>query len=198
VAFPTVPAQLTCWLGALQSGRWGALTQRSGAAAVEGGIQLVCQPAATLVRAGYFYSSGDNDPSDGVHALLCCLPRRASMRVPFFNEMNNRDLFAELILRVRNNLTFRTDVHGLWLASNHDLWYSGGGSFQPWTFCFTGRPSNNSTGLANLYDISADYKWTHGVSLGLFWIRQGHRVIESIYPGDSNGMLGFVEMNYQF
>jgi hypothetical protein len=203
VAIPTAagPVDLLGW-GALQSGRWGVLTQRSGAGALEGGIQPhFASRLRPWFRAGYFYSSGDKDPSDGVHGtFFAVLPTpRVYARFPFFNEMNNRDLFAELILRPRDDLTFRTDVHGLWLASNHDLWYSGGGAFQPWTFGFSGRPSNNATGLANLYDISFDYKWTRSVSLGLYFgYAQGHRVIESIYPGDSNGMLGFVEVNYHF
>lgn len=203
VAIPTGAGtvDLLGW-GALQSGRWGTLTQRSGAGAVEGGMQArFANRLRPWLRAGYFYSSGDKDPSDGVHGtFFAVLPTpRVYARFPFFSEMNSRDLFAELILRPRNDLTFRTDAHGLWLASSHDLWYSGGGSFQPWTFGFTGRPSNNAAGLANLYDISVDYKWTHGVSLGFYFgYAQGHRVIESIYPGESNGMLGFVEMNYHF
>jgi hypothetical protein len=188
--------------GALQTGRWGRLTQRSSAGAIEAGIQP--RFAARLrpwLRTGYFYSSGDTDPSDNVHGtFFAVLPTpRVYARFPFFNQMNNRDLFAELILRPGKDLTFRTDVHGLWLASSHDLWYLGGGAFQPWTFGFSGRPSNSATGLANLYDISADYKWSHDVSLGLYFgYAQGHKVIASTYPGNSNGMLGFVELNYHF
>jgi hypothetical protein len=203
VAIPTGvgTVDLLGW-GALQSGRWGTLTQRSGAGAVEGGIQP--RFAAWLrpwLRAGYFYSSGDKDPSDGVHGtFFAVLPTpRVYARFPFFNEMNNREIFGELILRPTNDLTVRTDIHGLWLASSHDLWYSGGGAFQPWNFGFNGRPSNGTTGLANLYDISVDYRWVRGVSLGFYFgYAQGHRVVESIYPGNSNGVLGFIEMNYRF
>jgi hypothetical protein len=203
VAIPTRTGtvDLLGW-GALQSGRWGVLTQRSSAVAVEGGIQPhFATSLRPWLRTGYFYSSGDQDPSDGTHGtFFAVLPTpRVYARFPFFNEMNNRDFFAEVILRPRDDLTFRTDFHSLWLASSHDLWYSGGGSFQPWTFGFTGRPSNNASGLANLYDVSADYRWIHSVSLGFYFgYAQGHRVIESIYPGQSNGMLGFVEMNYRF
>ena len=50
-----------------------------------------------------------------------------------------------------------------------------------------------------LYDISADYKFTHGVTLGLYFgYAPGRAVIERIYPGGSNGLLGFTEVNYRF
>lgn len=113
--------------------------------------------------------------------------------------MNNRDLFADLMLRPGKNLVLRTDVHGLWLVNSHDLWCTGGGAYQPRTFGFSGRPSNGSTAFADRYNMSADYKFTHGVTLGLhFCYAEGRAVIEKIYPGNSNGLLGFTEVNYRF
>lgn len=188
--------------GALQTGRWGALTQRSAAGAVEGGFQPhLASSVRPWIRGGYFYSSGDANAADDRHGtFFAVLPTpRVYARFPFFNEMNNRDLFAELMLRPGKNLVLRTDVHGLWLADSHDLWYTGGGAYQPWTFGFSGRPSNGASKLANLYDMSADYKFSHGVNLGLYFgYAQGGEVIEKIYPGGSNGLLGFTEVNYRF
>jgi hypothetical protein len=188
--------------GALQSGRWGVLSQRSGAAAIEGGYQPNFAPRIRpWFRAGYFYSSGDGNAKDGTHGtFFALLPTpRVYARFPFFNSMNNRDLFGEVMLRPSKNLTVRGDAHGLWLASSSDLWYSGGGAFQPWTFGFQGRPSNGATKLANLYDISGDYKWKHGISLGLYFgYAQGGPVIKSIYPANANGALGYTELNYRF
>lgn len=113
--------------------------------------------------------------------------------------MNNTDVFGEVILRPSKSLTVRSDVHGLWLSSSADLWYSGGGAFQPWTFGFQGRPSNGATKLANLYDISGDYKWRHGISIGLYFgYAQGGQVIKAIYPLNANGALGYTELNYRF
>jgi hypothetical protein len=113
--------------------------------------------------------------------------------------MNNRDLFGEVILRPTKSFTVRSDVHGLWLANSADLWYTGGGAFQPWTFGFNGRPSNGSTALATLYDISGDYKLKHGVSFGLYFgYAVGGDVIKKIYPTNSNGALGYSELNYRF
>lgn len=188
--------------GALQNGRWGKLTQRSGAAAVEGGWQPKFGPRVhPWLRTGYYYSTGDGNPTDGTHGtFFAVLPTpRVYARFPFFNSMNNRDVFGEVILRPSKSLTLRSDVHGLWLANRADLWYSGGGAYQPWTFGFQGRPSNGGTKLANLYDISGDYKWRHGISLGLYFgYAQGGQVIKSIFPANSNGALGYTELNYHF
>jgi hypothetical protein len=188
--------------GALQSGRWGDLTQRSGAGAVEGGYQpKSAERVHPWFRGGYYYSSGDGNANDGTHGtFFAVLPTpRVYARFPFFDSMNNRDLFGEVMLRPTKNLTFRSDVHGLWLANKADLWYTGGGAFQPWTFGFSGRPSNGNTGLATLYDISSDYKWRHGISLGLYFgYAVGGPVIKKIYPENSNGALGFTELNYRF
>jgi Alginate export len=158
--------------GALQNGSWGNQSQRSGAAPLEGGYQPdVWQRVRPWFRAGYFYSPGDGNPNDNVHGTFFAVlsTPRIYARFPFFNEMINRDLFAEVELRPTTKPTIRSDVHGLWLANNHDLWYSGGGAFQPWTFGYQGRPSNGQTGLATLYDISGDCNWKHGISGGLYF-----------------------------
>jgi len=202
-AIPTVVGtfDLLGW-GALQNGKWGEQTQRSAAGAVQGGFQpKIVRAVHPWLRWGYFYSTGDGNPNDNVHGtFFAVLPTpRVYARFPFFNEMNNRDLFGELMLRPAKRLTLRSDVHGLWLANSHDLWYSGGGAFQPWTFGFNGRPSNGSTGLATLYDISADYQVWRPLALSLYYgYARGGAVIQHIFPTDSNGSLGYVEVNYRF
>jgi hypothetical protein len=188
--------------GALQSGGWGQLTQRSGAFAAEGGWQPeFASGVRPWIRGGYFYSSGDGNAADRTHGtFFAILPTpRVYARFPFFNEMNNTDLFAEVMLRPTKKLAIRSDVHGLWLSNKHDLWYTGGGAFQPWTFGFSGRPSNGATSLATLYDISDDYKWKHGVSFVLYFgYAVGGEVIKKIYPVNANGALGYSELNYRF
>jgi hypothetical protein len=188
--------------GALQSGKWGALTQKSGAGAVEGGYQpAILKPLRPWLRTGYFYSSGDGNATDNTHGtFFAILPTpRVYARFPFFNEMNNVDLFGELMLRPARRMSIRSDIHGLWLANKNDLWYSGGGAFQPWTFGFNGRPSNGATGLATLYDVSWDYQLTRAFSLGLYYgYARGGEVMQKIFPVDHNAKMGFVEANYRF
>ncbi len=47
--------------------------------------------------------------------------------------------------------------------------------------------------------MSADYKFGHGLTATLYfgWA-QGGDVIKAIFPTNSNGALGYVEMNYKF
>jgi hypothetical protein len=113
--------------------------------------------------------------------------------------MNSRDAFGEVVLRPSKRLTIRTDIHSLALANSNDVWYLGGGAFQPWTFGYTGRPSNGQTGLATLYDMSGDFNCNRYFSLGLYYGHaSGKLVAQSIYPNGSNANLGFVEMTFKF
>jgi hypothetical protein len=188
--------------GALQSGSWGSLSQRSGAFAAEAGWQpTFAERLKPWFRGGYYCSSGDGNNTDDKHGtFFAIIPTpRVYARFPFFNTMNNRDAFGEVMLRPKKGWVLRSDVHGLWLSNRNDLWYTGGGAFQPWTFGYSSRPSGGNTKLANLYDISSDYAWKYGLSLGLYfgWA-QGGQVIKSIYPTNANGALGFTEINYRF
>jgi len=82
--------------GALQTGRWGLLTQRSGAGAVEAGFQpAVAKAVRPWLRSGYFYSSSDDNSNDSAHGtFFATLPTpRVYARFPFFNETNNRSVW---------------------------------------------------------------------------------------------------------
>lgn len=191
---------LLAW-GALQSGSWGTLAQRSGAAALEAGFQPKAWKAIhPWWRGGYYYGGGDGNAKDGVHGtFFSILPTpRIYARFPFFNEMNNRDAFGEIITRPSKAVALRTDAHHLSLASANDLWYTGGGAFQPSTFGYQGPPSNGKTDLANLYDTSLDCVFTRVASIGFYYgYAQGEAVIKAIYK-NPNGQFGFIELNYRF
>lgn len=185
-----------------QVGAWGELTQRSGAIALEGGWQPpVLESVKPWLRAGYFYSTGDDDPFDDIHGTFFqILPTpRIYARFPFFNLMNLRDEFVMLILRPGSDWVIRADAHDLALANRHDLWYAGGGAFQPQTFGYAGRPSGGYRGLANLYDISVDYHVSSKLTLiGYFGYAVGQQVIRNIYPEGKNAALTYGEIDYTF
>lgn len=201
VGTPAGMVDLLSW-GAFQTGRWGSLVDRAGAATGEAGFQpKVLRPLRPWLRAGYFYGSGDSNSKDSEHGTFFqLLPTpRPYARFPFFNLMNNEDGFGELILRPAKSVTIRSDIHSLRLADSNDLWYSGGGAFQPWTFGYTGRPSNGARSLATLYDTSLDFNVSSRAAVGLYYgYAEGKSVIRHIYPTDPNGQLGFVEVNYSF
>ncbi len=186
---------------ALQTGSWGNLNQRASAFAVEGGWQPPgLGRLKPWLRAGDDYGSGDKNLGDATHGTFFqVLPTpRVYARFPFFNMMNNRDGFGELVLRPSGKVVLRTDVHSLWLANRQDLWYSGGGAFQPWTFGYTGRPSNGSTGLATLFDVSVDYSVNRHAAVGTYYGRAwGKSVIQSIYPQGQNANFGYVELTFK-
>ena len=187
---------------ALQSGSWGNLNRRAGAFAAEAGWQPeFLAGLKPWFRGGYDYGSGDKNAGDSTHGTFFQVLPTPSVyaRFPFFNMMNNRDVFGELQVRPSKKITVRSDVHSLRLANRNDLWYSGGGAFQPWTFGYTGRPSNGQSGLATLYDLSADYNVNGHVAVGTYYgYAAGKLVPQSIYPQGRNASLGFLELTFKF
>jgi hypothetical protein len=108
----TGPIDLLFW-GALQSGSWGTQTHRAGAYAAEAGWQpAVLKTLKPWIRGGYDFGSGDGNAADGTHSTFFqVLPTpRIYARTPFYNMMNSKDAFAELILRPKR-VTVRSDIH---------------------------------------------------------------------------------------
>lgn len=191
---------LLLW-GAVQNGSWGVLTQRAGAFVGEAGWQPVLHVLNPWFRAGYSYGSGDSNPADNRHgAFLPVLPTpRPYARFPFYNMMNNEDFFASSMFRLPHSFVFRSELHALRLADANDLWYSGGGAFQPHTFGYTGRASAGNRSLANVWDVSMDVPLRYGFSLTTYYAHAwGKSVVESIYPSGANAQFGYVETNFTF
>lgn len=203
-AIAAVPAghntiDLLFW-GVLQNGRWGALDQHSGGFAVEGGLRFDHLRTTPWLRAGALRTTGDNSPNDNIHnTFFQVLPTpRIYARDPFFNMMNSKDQFLQLIDKPTKKLDIRTDLHFLQLTSPADLWYQGGGAFDNKVFGYTGRPANNHTSFASLYDISADYALSTQFSIGLYYAHVfGKSVIAAIYPADRASNYGYFELNYK-
>ena len=186
--------------GALQNGSWGSQSQHAGAFVTETGWQLplTMQPWFSV---GYSYGSGDGDPTNSRHSTFFqLLPTpRPYARFPFYNMMNNEDAYGTLNVRPTSKFSLRTEAHALRLATASDLWYSGGGAFQPKTFGYTGRPSNGKRGLGNVWDFNADYQFTRSLSTTLYYGHAwGKGVTSTIYPKDANGQFVFLETNFHF
>ena len=187
--------------GAAQTGAWGRLAQSAGAFVGEFGWQPPVETLKPWLSVGYSYGSGDDNASDSVHGTFFqVLPTpRIYARMPFYNMQNNEDLYGSLDLRPSSKLAIRSELHALRLANRHDLWYLGGGAYQPQTFGYTGRPSGGNRGFANVWDLSADYQVTRSFGLGLYYAHAwGKAVIQSIYPKDRNGQFAYIETNLRF
>lgn len=192
---------LLAW-GAIQTGRWGTQQQRSYAIDFEGGFQPQILPKLKpWLRGGFIEGSGDGNPNDNTHGTFFqVLPTpRPYARFPFFNMMNTQDSFGSLVLRPHSKVTVSSEFHSLRLSNANDLWYSGGGAYQPWTFGYTGRSTSGRRSLANLYDTSVDYRVTRKITLTAYLgYAQGLAAIEKIYPGGTGGQFGYLEFLYRF
>lgn len=188
--------------GALQTGRWGVEAQRAGAMNVEGGVQPKILPRVKpWLRGGFTWGSGDGNPNDKTHGTFFqLLPTpRPYARFPFFNMMNTADAFGALILRPHPKVTLSSEFHSLRLSDPNDLWYSGGGVFQPWTFGYSGRATAGRRSLGNLYDANLEFRVRRNVvATGYFGFTQGLAVMEQIYPRGKDGGFGYLELLYRF
>ena len=195
------PVDFTLW-GALQTGAWGRQPHRADAFDAEVGWQpQVLTRLQPWLRASYTFGSGDQNSKDGDHGTFYqVLPTpRIYARYPFYNMMNLEDAAAELVLRPSKRLTLRSDFHSLRLASRSDLWYLGGGAFQPWTFGYTGRNAAGARSLANLWDFSADCTLTAHFTAGVYYgYADGKAVMHAVYPKGPSSPYGFAELNYKF
>jgi hypothetical protein len=183
-----------------QTGSWGPQQHRAGAIAAEAGWQpaLAWRP---WLRVGYFAGSGDGNPGDNRHnTFFQVLPTpRVYARFPFYDQQNNTDVSAMLLLRPTTKLSLRSDVHALWLTSRKDLWYLGGGAFQPRTFGYQGRPGGGLRGLANTWDLSADYNVSPHWSVNFYYAHAWTKgAIRSVYPTSTGADFGYTELLFRF
>jgi hypothetical protein len=201
IAAPGGTLDLLLW-GAGQTGRWGLQDQRSHAIDVEAGFQPKILPRLKpWLRGGFSDATGDGNPNDGLHeTFFQVLPTpRPFARFPFFNMMNNRDRFGILTLRPHARVSVSAEFHALRLSNSNDMWYAGGGAYQPWTFGYSARATGGAGSLANLYDSSVEYRLNPHVTLsGYYGFAQGRAAMEAIYPQGKNGKFGYLEALYKF
>lgn len=187
--------------GAVQGGDWGVQKHSGNAFALEGGYQPKNVKWRPWVRAGYYQASGDDNGGDSKHkTFFTPLPTpRVYARFPFYNQMNSKDLFVQVIGRPNPKLTLRGEAHKLKLDNSNDLWYAGGGAYQDTGSGFAGRPSGGSTDLGTLLDISADYALNPKTGITLYYGHvNGGQVISNIYPSGDSAHLAYVELNLKF
>jgi len=202
-AFTAAPGifDLVAW-GALQTGRWGTQQQHAYAFDLEAGFQPdILRPLKPWVRGGYTEGSGDKNPNDNTHGTFFqVLPTpRLYARFPFFNMMNTEDAFGALILRPHSTVTVSSEFHSLRLTDANDLWYSGGGAYQPWSFGYTGRSTSGRRSLANLYDVSVEFRPNRKLTLTAYLgYAQGLAAMGQIYTQGKNAQFGYLELLYRF
>ncbi|MDO8785875.1 MAG: alginate export family protein, partial [Syntrophales bacterium] len=148
-------------------------------------------------------SSGDKDPSDHDHETFYqLLPAvRKYALFPFFNQMNNEDIFLQAILKPAKKLTMRTDLHFLRLHEEEDRWYMGSGPTSAGgnIFGYQGLPGYGDKKLGTLLDITMAYNLTSYLSAVFYYGHVfGGDVIENIYPQEKNANFGYIEITLAF
>lgn len=189
--------------GAVQNGDWGAQEHTGSAFAVEGGVQPAL-PLKPWLRVGFSQGSGDDTPgttAGGEHTTFFqMLPTpRIYARTPFYNMMNNRDLFSSLILRPAKGTSVRAEVHKLSLTESSDLWYAGGGAFNKTVFGYQGRPSGGQKNLATLADLGADRAFGPLLNVGAYFgMVFGGDVVRALHPAGEDGRFLYLELTRRF
>ncbi|MBI3786260.1 MAG: alginate export family protein [Deltaproteobacteria bacterium] len=186
--------------GALQSGDWGSLSHFGWAYAVETGYQLPKLFAAPWLRIGYDRSSGDADPYDKSHkTFFQILPTpRTYAQFPFYNLMNNEDLFAQLVLKPHSMVTIRTDYHWLRLTEPKDLWYSGGGATNNQFFGFQGLNSGGKRNLAHVAEMGVTIAPWKQLTAGAYYAHAfGQGVVKRDFAGTAADY-GFIELTARY
>ena len=189
--------------GAYQDGDWGNVAHEAWAFDIEAGYQFMNIPGKPWLRAGYYKSSGDSNTSGGRHKTFYQLlpTARKYALYPFYNMMNNQDLFLQGIVKPVKNLTLRADLHFLTLAEKNDLWYMGAGPTieQGGIFGYIGRPGTDSNDLGTVFDLVASYAFNkHLKGTAYYGHVFGDDVIKNIYPGGEDADYFYIEMAVSF
>jgi hypothetical protein len=198
------PGQLDIlfWGGA-QFGDWYGLDQRAYAADGEAGYQFTKIPWKPWLRIGYYYGSGDDDPSDGNHGTFFQMApgTRKYELLPFCDLMNTQDLFVQLIAKPVDKLTLRTEYHYIQLSESNDRWYMGSGPTQEKgsIFGYIARPSNGKDSLAQEIDLITTYNFNPHCNLVLSYSHVfGGDVISNIYSVSDGADYFSLEMQLKF
>jgi hypothetical protein len=189
--------------GAYQTGDWGDQDHDAWAADIEAGFQFTHVPWKPWIRVGYYASSGDSDSTDSDHETFYqILPTaRKYALFPFYNMMNNEDLFIQAILKPKENMVIRVDFHSLSLNEGDDRWYMGAGPTvkEGTIFGYIARPSFGDDDLATVIEMMTIYNFSKNLSGSLYWGHAfGKDVIENIYAGDEDGDYFMVEFKMKF
>ncbi|MEW6273251.1 MAG: alginate export family protein [Thermodesulfobacteriota bacterium] len=178
-----------------QLGDWQSQDHSAWAYGVELGYQLAGAWGKPWMRVGINSGSGDPDPDDDLHQTFFQLLPTAWLyaQFPFYNMMNNQDVFVQWIVEPHPLVTARLDLHWLRVNSSADLAYFGGGATKNDFFGYGGVPANGRHELAYLVHTMLSVKLTSCVTMNAFYAHAwGQGVIGANFAG-RGGDYGFVE-----
>ena len=184
-----------------QVGDWQSQAHGAWALAAEIGYQLPDVWAAPWLRAGFFKSSGDGDPTDHDHRTFYQLipTARVYAFTPFYNLMNNQDTFLQLIAKPLPNVTTRTDLHWLQVSADRDILYFGGGATKQDFFGYGGTPAGGHSDVGCVTEMSVSWKPVPILELAAYYGHAfGGSVVRHGFPGRDDIDYGYVESTLSF
>jgi len=183
-----------------QLGNWQSQNQSAWAYGVELGYQLADVWSRPWMRVGINSASGDPDPNDDLHQTFFQLLPTAWLyaQFPFYNMMNNQDVFVQWLLDPHPMVTVRSDLHWLRVNSGNDLAYFGGGATKNDFFGYGGVPAKGHHELAYLAQINVQVRPTSYLSFNAFYAHAfGQGVIDQNFTG-RGGDYGYLEGTVSF
>lgn len=192
-------AEVVLW-GSGQFGDWQSQDHQGWAYALETGYRLGEVPLSPWLRLGFFRSSGDDDPTDDRHrTFFQLLPTaRIYAETPFYNMMNNQDLFVQALLEPEKGATLALGGHWLRVTESADLVYSGGGANSADSFGFGGYGAKGANELAYLADVSLTYAMTKHVHVyGYYGHAFGQGAISRNFAGTGSNY-GYIETTVSY
>ncbi len=183
-----------------QLGDWQSLSQQAWAYGVELGYRFPQTFATPWLRTGINSGSGDTNPNDGVHGTFFQLLPTAWLyaQFPFYNMMNNQDVFVQTILDPHPMVSFRLDGHWLRLNASQDFAYFGGGATKNDFFGYGGINGKGRSELAYLVNFMLTVRPTAFMTVNGFYAHAwGQGVINQAFVG-TGGNYGFLEVLLSF
>jgi hypothetical protein len=183
-----------------QFGNWQNLDQRAWAYGVEVGYQFPDVWANPWLRAGINSGSGDSNPNDGVHETFFQMLPTVFLyaQFPFYNMMNNQDVFVQALAKPHPMVNLRADFHWLKVDQSRDLLYAGSGATNDKVFGFVGTPTGGFDDLAYLTHFTVNVKPLEYLSFNFVYGHAfGQDIINAQYTG-KEGDYGFMEAIVSF
>jgi len=183
-----------------QWGKWQSLNDTGWAYDMEIGYQLPDVVLKPWLRYGFYRGSGDKNAADhDRNTFFQMIPTaRFYALFPFFNMMNNQDMFLQGIVRPLPGLSAAVSGHWLRATESADLWYAGGGATSSTFFGYSGIATQGRHELSYLTDLEITYTFDKHLSFSTYYGRAiGQGVVSANFVGN-NADYGYIETTVSF
>lgn len=183
-----------------QFGEWQGLNHGAWAFGAEAGYQWSEVWSRPWLRTGINSASGDVNPNDRDHQTFFQMLPTAWLyaQFPFYNMMNNQDVFLQAIFKPHPMVMVRADFHWLSVNQSQDLVYNGAGATSNTFFGYNGAPTGGFDNLAYLTHVMVNVKPLEHLAFNIFYGHAfGQDIINTQFTA-TPGNYGFIEAIVSF